>query len=107
MQCKRLEFNPWVGKDSLKNEMATHSGILAWEIPRTEEPHRLQSLGLHKSWIQLSEQTITTTTCHVVLWVHWIEQCVEQISLLRWIYILLKSMNKPPRKMCRILKQSV
>ena len=25
--------------------MATHSSILAWEIPRTEEPGRLQSLG--------------------------------------------------------------
>ena len=26
---------------SLEEEMATHSGILAWEIPRTEEPGRL------------------------------------------------------------------
>ena len=25
--------------------MATHSSILAWEIPRTEEPDRLQSMG--------------------------------------------------------------
>ena len=25
--------------------MATHSNILAWEIPRTEEPGRLQSMG--------------------------------------------------------------
>ena len=32
-------------KDSLKKEMATHSGILAWNIPRTEEPGRLQSTG--------------------------------------------------------------
>ena len=33
------------GKDPLEEEMATHSSILAWEIPRTEEPGRLQSLG--------------------------------------------------------------
>ena len=26
-------------------EMATHSSVLAWETPRTEEPNRLQSLG--------------------------------------------------------------
>ena len=33
----------------LKKEMATHSGILAWEIPWTEEPDGLQSMGLQKS----------------------------------------------------------
>ena len=29
---------------ALKEGMATHSGILAWRIPRTEEPGRLQSI---------------------------------------------------------------
>ena len=33
------------GKDPLKKETATHSRILAWEIPWTEEPGRLQSTG--------------------------------------------------------------
>ena len=32
-------------EDPLEKEMATHSGILAWEIPWTEEPGRLQSMG--------------------------------------------------------------
>ena len=32
-------------EDPLKKEMATHSGILAWGIPRTEEPGGLQSMG--------------------------------------------------------------
>ena len=32
-------------KDALEEGMATHSGILAWEIPWTEEPGGLQSLG--------------------------------------------------------------
>ena len=32
-----------VQEDRLKEEMATHSSILAWEIPWTEEPGRLQS----------------------------------------------------------------
>ena len=32
--------------DALKKEMATHSSILAWRIPWTEEPGRLQSMGL-------------------------------------------------------------
>ena len=33
-------------KDPLEKEMATHSSILAWRIPWTEEPDRLQSMGL-------------------------------------------------------------
>ena len=32
-------------EDSLEEEMATHSNILAWRIPRTEEPGALQSTG--------------------------------------------------------------
>ena len=32
-------------EDPLEKEMATHSSILAWEIPWTEEPGGLQSLG--------------------------------------------------------------
>ena len=32
-------------EDPLEGEMATHSSILAWKIPWTEEPGRLQSMG--------------------------------------------------------------
>ena len=32
-------------EDPLEKEMATHSSILAWRIPWTEEPGRLQSIG--------------------------------------------------------------
>ena len=35
-------------EDPLEREMATHSSILAWEIPLTEEPGGLQSLGLQR-----------------------------------------------------------
>ena len=35
-------------EDSLEKGMATHSSILAWRIPRTEEPGGLQSLGLQR-----------------------------------------------------------
>ena len=33
-------------EDSLEKEMATHSNIFAWEIPWTEEPGGLQSMGM-------------------------------------------------------------
>ena len=39
-------FNPWGQEDPLEKEMATHSRILAWKIPQTEEPGGLQSRGL-------------------------------------------------------------
>ena len=41
-------------EDPLEEEMATHSSILAWEIPRTEELGRLQSVGSQKSQTRLS-----------------------------------------------------
>ena len=36
-------------EDLLERKIATHSSILAWEIPWTEEPGRLQPKGLQKS----------------------------------------------------------
>ena len=45
-QCrrqKRCRLDPWVGK-----EMAIHSSTLAWEIPWTEEPDRLQFMGVQR-----------------------------------------------------------
>ena len=37
-------------EDTLEKEVATYSSILAWEIPRTEEPGGLQSMGSQKYW---------------------------------------------------------
>ena len=37
-------------EDPLEKEMATHSSILAWKIPWTEEPGRLQSMGSPRDW---------------------------------------------------------
>ena len=42
-----VRFLIW--EDPLKKEMATHSSIVAWEIPWTEEPGGLQSMGSQKS----------------------------------------------------------
>ena len=35
-------------EDPLEKEMGTHSGTLAWKIPWTEEPGKLQSMGLQR-----------------------------------------------------------
>jgi len=39
----------------LEEEMATHSSILAWEIPPTEEPVSYNHIGLQKSWTGLND----------------------------------------------------
>ena len=38
------------GEDLLQKEMATHSSTLAWKIPWTEKPGRLQSMGSQRVW---------------------------------------------------------
>ena len=47
-------------EDPLEKGMATHSSILTWRIPWTEEPARLQSMGLQKS---IYKQIILWLTC--------------------------------------------
>ena len=44
-----MRVRPLGWKDLLEEEMATHSSILTWEIPRTEEPGKLQSMESQKS----------------------------------------------------------
>ena len=47
-------------EDPLEEEMTTHSSILAWRIPRTEEPGGLQSIGLQRvghDWSNLAQHS--------------------------------------------------
>ena len=60
-RCGRCQFDPWVEFDLLEEEMAPHSGILAWAIPWTEEPGGLQSAGSKKSQIQLTMPSVLVT----------------------------------------------
>ena len=59
-QETRIQSLGW--EDPLEEEMATHSSTLAWEIPRTEEPGGLQSMGSqrvrHDLW--LKNKTLST-----------------------------------------------
>ena len=49
--CKEMQES-WIGslcwEDPLEEEMATHSSILTWRIPRTEEPGGLRSIGYQR-----------------------------------------------------------
>ena len=46
MQESRVRSLDW--EDPLEKEMAVHSSTIAWKIPWTEEPARLQSMGLQR-----------------------------------------------------------
>ena len=49
LPAMRETWVPSLGsKDPLEKGMATHSSILAWKIPWTEEPGGLQSMGLQR-----------------------------------------------------------
>ena len=47
-QTRLIDFTFTFHFHALEKEMATHSSVLAWRIPWTEKPGRLQSMGLHR-----------------------------------------------------------
>ena len=47
-QTRLSDFTFTFHLHALEKEMATHSSVLAWRIPGTEEPGRLPSTGLHR-----------------------------------------------------------
>ena len=66
MQETEVQSMCW--EDPLEEEMATHSNILAWRIPWTEEPGGLQSMGLQTvghNWASEHTHTHTHTYTHM------------------------------------------
>ena len=65
---RRPGLDPWIEEDSLEEEQGTHSSILAWKIPWTEELGGLQSIGLQRvahDWVHSCTHTHTHTHTHV------------------------------------------
>ena len=50
LPMQEMQIRSLSQEDPLEEEMATHSSILDWTIPGTEEPGRIQSLGSQKDW---------------------------------------------------------
>ena len=80
MQETQVQSLGW--KEPLEKEMATHSSILAWRIPWTEEPSRLH--GVAKSQTQLKQ-----------LHFHFIVQIVCQFNFLIWVILLWLFKKRP------------
>ena len=62
---REIQVQPLGQGDPLEEEMGTHSGILAWRIPWTEEPGRLQSMGLQRVGHNWTGNTHTHTHRHL------------------------------------------
>ena len=70
MPTKRPRCYSWVGKIPLEKEMTTHSSILTWRIPWTEEPSRLQSMG----WLRVGHDLVTKQqqgSGYIQVYKHW------------------------------------
>ena len=56
-ETQETRFRSLGQEDPLEKEMETHSSILTWEIPWTEEPGGLQSMGLQRVRHKLLNET--------------------------------------------------
>ena len=70
MQESWVQSKDW--EDTLEKEMATHSGTLAWRIPWTEDPGRLQSTGLQRSG--------TTEHFHFHFHFHFLSKSLQMVT---------------------------
>ena len=64
-ELQKTQVRSLGGEDPLEEGMATHSSILAWRIPWTEEPGGLQSIGLPRvghGWSDLAHAHTVTMT---------------------------------------------
>ena len=59
-EMEEMQVQPLGWEDPLEEEMATHSCILAWKIPWTEEPGELESVGF-------AESDTTEYTSHLLM----------------------------------------
>ena len=53
----------------MEKEMATHSSILAWRIPGTEEPGGLPSMGSHRVGHDWSDLAAAAAKCLISVWI--------------------------------------
>ena len=79
-------------EDPLEEEMVTHSSILAWEIPWTEEPGGLQFMGLQRvghDWVANTTTTATTTVVASSFYFDWGIQREQHLDFLELTELFL------------------
>ena len=84
--------------DSLEEEMATHSSILSWKIPWTEEPGGLQSMGSQK--VRRSNWAVTWFKPDLIFY-HYMLKSIGVGQLVRYNYFGFPSLS---RELCSMVK---
>ena len=79
-------------EDPLEKEMATHSTILAWKIPWTEEPGGLQSMGLQRVGHDWATNTSTLYSCLKWLILYYMN-CTSIKKKFKWLHLWLKCLE--------------
>ena len=82
-------FIPGLGRsprDLLEKGMATHSRVLAWRIPRTEDSGGLQSMGLQKESDMIEH--LTLSFCSRLEWPFFVILVIERGNLILFAYCL-------------------
>ena len=75
-QEMRIQYLDW--EDTLEEEMATHSSVLSWRIPGTEEPSGLPSMGSHRvghDWSDLA--AAAATLIYSIMWFSYIHHYIS------------------------------
>ena len=94
-------------EDPLEKEMATHSSILVWRIPWTEEPGRLQSIGyqrVRQDWSDLAHigtQTLISIHTGDSLVVWWLGLC--SFTARAWVQSLVGELGS--YKLCSMTRR--
>ena len=94
-------------EDPLEKEMSTHSRTLAWKIPWTEEPGRLQSMGpqrVRHDWateLNWTEGIITHTHIHTCIWMYtceWVCMCIHLCACMYtyWASLVAQRLKRLP-----------
>ena len=85
LPVQEMQVQSLGGEDPLEEEMAPHSSILAWRIPRTEESGRLQDMGSRRvRHDQVTEQEYADTDTDTGSSCYWIGVCyVRELQLRR------------------------
>ena len=72
---------PSLGREGpLKKEMATHSSILAWKIPQTEEPGGLPSMGLQ------SQMRLSDRVKYIYIYIHIYIICAIYVKYIVYVH---------------------
>ena len=86
LKMQEIQVRSLGWEDPLEKKMAPDSSILAWKIPRTEEPGRLQSMGSQRVGCDLAtkqQQRILYLTAHFILFLAALHSMWDHSSLTR------------------------